>query len=168
MSNLCVSRLIEERNQLKKDSIPGFKVGPLKTHDGNYDILNWEAYIPGVRGTSWDGGIYKLNLKFSKDYPLKPPKCTFNPPVFHPNIYLSGDVCLSILNEYEDWKPSISIRDILIGIQSLLNEPNLDSPAQHSAYILCQQDRMEYEKRLMIQAKNHYNLNNMSYMKRHY
>jgi len=31
------------------DSIPGFKVGPLKTVDGNYDILNWEAYIPGIR-----------------------------------------------------------------------------------------------------------------------
>jgi len=31
------------------ESIPGFKVGPLKTPDGNYDILNWEAYIPGSR-----------------------------------------------------------------------------------------------------------------------
>lgn len=41
----------------------------------------------------------------------------FTPVIFHPNIYPSGTVCLSILNEDEDWKPSITIRQILLGIQ---------------------------------------------------
>ncbi len=31
-------------------------------------------------------------------------------PLFHPNIYPSGNVCLSILNEEEDWKPCITIK----------------------------------------------------------
>lgn len=62
-------------------------------------------------------------------------KGKFTPPLPHPNIYPSGNVCLSILNEEEDWKPSISISDILKGIQLLLKvEPNLKSPAQYPAF----------------------------------
>ncbi len=33
---------------------------------------------------------------------------------FHPNVYPSGTVCLSILNEDEDWKPSITVKQVLI------------------------------------------------------
>lgn len=36
---------------------------------------------------------------------------------FHPNIYPSGTVCLSILNEDEGWKPCITVKQILLGIQ---------------------------------------------------
>lgn len=49
--------------------------------------------------TDWEGGYYPLTLHFSEDYPSKPPKCKFPPGFFHPNIYPSGTVCLSILNE---------------------------------------------------------------------
>src|SRR4051794_13346166 len=73
---------------------------------------------------------------FPEDYPSKPPKCKFMPPLFHPNVYPSGTVCLSILNEEEGWKPAITVKQILIGIQDLLNDPNPESPAQSEAYML--------------------------------
>lgn len=72
----------------------------------------------------------------------------FVPPLFHPNVYPSGTVCLSILNEEEGWKPAITIKEILLGIQSLLNEPNPESPAQADAYNLFKKDRMAYEKKI--------------------
>jgi len=105
-------------------------------------------------------------MHFSDSYPSSPPKCQFNPPIFHPNIYPSGNyntcylyypqlecnfkleililftydllgtVCLSILDEDKDWQASISIKQILIGIQHLLNEPNIYDPAQIEAYDL--------------------------------
>ena len=53
-------------------------------------------------------------MEFSEDYPNKPPKCKFNPVLFHPNIYPSGTVCLSILNEDEDWRPSLTIPQVSI------------------------------------------------------
>jgi ubiquitin-protein ligase len=31
-------------------------------------------------------------------------KCKFEPPLFHPNVYPSGTVCLSILEEDKDKK----------------------------------------------------------------
>ena len=65
----------------------------------------------------------------------------------HPNIYPSGTVCLSILNEEEDWKPSITIKQILLGIQKLLkDEPNINSPAQQEPLTLYRHNKEEYNK----------------------
>ncbi|KAH0478616.1 MAG: hypothetical protein KVP17_003703 [Porospora cf. gigantea B] len=94
-----------------------------------------------------------MHVEFSEDYPSKPPKCKFTTVLFHPNIYPSGTVCLSILNEDEDWKPSITIRQILLGIQDLLDSPNPLSPAQAEPYQLFKNQRKEYEKRVREQAR---------------
>merc|ERR1719164_421072 len=112
----------------------------------------WECGIPGKKGTVWEGGSYKMTMEFTDEYPSKPPKCKFNPPLFHPNVYPSGTVCLSILNEDEDWRAAITVKQVLIGIQDLLNNPNQNSPAQADAYHLCVSDRGEYEKRVRQEA----------------
>uniref|UniRef100_A0A3B3U2U1 SUMO-conjugating enzyme UBC9-like n=1 Tax=Poecilia latipinna TaxID=48699 RepID=A0A3B3U2U1_9TELE len=103
--------------------------------------------------TLWEGGLYKLRMLFKDDYPSSPPKCKFEPPIFHPNVYPSGTVCLSILEEDKDWRPAITIKQILLGIQELLNEPNIQDPAQAEAYTIYCQNRMDYEKRVRAQAR---------------
>ena len=77
----------------------------------------------------------------------------FTPALFHPNVYPSGTVCLSILDEEKAWKPAITIKQvaspssqgpiflterykILLGIQELLNDPNVNDPAQSDAYTM--------------------------------
>jgi ubiquitin-conjugating enzyme E2 I len=112
----------------------------------------WEAGIPGVPNTDWEGGVYRLSMEFSEDYPAKPPKCKFTPPLFHPNVYPSGTVCLSILNDEEDWRPAITIKQMLLGIQDMLNNPNPNSPAQREAYDIFVKDKEEYRKRVKQQA----------------
>ena len=73
----------------------------------------------------------------------------FKPVLPHPNIYPSGTVCLSILNEEEDWKPNITIRQILLGIQKLLkDEPNVESPAQQEPLSLYKSNRDEYIRKV--------------------
>lgn len=84
-----------------------------------------------------------------KSHPLTPSTLgKFVPPLFHPNVYPSGTVCLSILNEEEGWKPAITIKEILLGIQMLLDEVNPESPAQADAYNLYKKDRAAYEKKV--------------------
>jgi ubiquitin-conjugating enzyme E2 I len=67
-------------------------------------------------------------------------------------VYPSGTVCLSILNEEEGWRPSITVRSILLGIQDLLDTPNEGSPAQSDAYVLFTQQLTEYRRRVRAQA----------------
>ena len=51
-------------------------------------------------------------MLFKEDYPSSPPKCKFEPPLFHPNVYPSGTVCLSLLDEDKDWRPAITIKQV--------------------------------------------------------
>ena len=50
-------------------------------------------------------------------------------------------VCLSILDEEKDWRPAITVKQILLGIQDLLNDPNVKDPAQAEAYTSFCQNR---------------------------
>ncbi|BFZ61909.1 SUMO conjugating enzyme Hus5 [Saitoella coloradoensis] len=153
MSGLSRNRLQEERKQWRRDHPFGFWAKPNKAEDGAMDLMNWSVGIPGKTGTLWEGGLYKLAMIFPEEYPSKPPKCKFTPPLFHPNVYPSGTVCLSILNEEEGWKPAITIKQILLGVQDLLDNPNPESPAQAEAYTMFKKDREGYERRVKAQAK---------------
>ncbi|PWY93724.1 hypothetical protein BO94DRAFT_554451 [Aspergillus sclerotioniger CBS 115572] len=167
--SLCQNRLTEERyvsdnaayapssltananyyrKQWRRDHPFGFYAKPHRTPQGTLDLKRWECGIPGKAQTLWEGGLFKLDVTFPDEYPTKPPKCKFVPPLFHPNVYPSGTVCLSILNEEEAWKPAITIKQILLGIQDLLDDPNPESPAQAEAYNLFKKDRPAYEKRV--------------------
>ncbi|EDP45052.1 hypothetical protein MGL_0041 [Malassezia globosa CBS 7966] len=159
MSGICRTRLQEERKQWRRDHPFGFYARPEKEADGSLNLLVWEVGIPGKSNTPWEGGVYKLKMYFPEEYPSKPPKCKFTPPLFHPNVFPSGTVCLSILGAYADflmrcsdeeksWKPAITIKQILLGIQDLLNDPNPGDPAQADAFHLFKQDRAAYERKV--------------------
>ncbi|XLS99604.1 hypothetical protein HN51_042339, partial [Arachis hypogaea] len=64
--------------------------------------------------TDWEGGHYPISLQFCENYPIRPPVCKFPKGFCHPNVFSSG----------EGWKPSITMKQILLGIQDLLNQPN--------------------------------------------
>jgi len=83
-------------------------------------MMEWQCGIPGKETSPWAGGVYRLKMTFSDEYPSKPPKCAFTPPLFHPNIFPSGTVCLSILDEDKDYRPTVTIKQILLGIQDLV------------------------------------------------
>jgi ubiquitin-conjugating enzyme E2 I len=152
-SGIAIGRLKEERKAWRRDHPVGFYARPRSKGDGSTDLMVWEAGIPGKAGTDWEGGVYKVHMIFSEEYPSKPPKCKFVPPLFHPNVYPSGTICLSILNEEEGWRPAITLKQVLIGIQDLLNEPNPSSPAQSEAFALFVNNKAEYKRRVKAEAK---------------
>lgn len=151
---IVASRLAEERKLWRRDRPAGFSAKPMINPDGSLNLFMWECGIPGKAGTIWEGHIYKLSMDFSDEFPSKPPKCKFSKVLFHPNIYPSGTVCLSILNEDEDWRPCITIKQILIGIQDLLDNPNTASPAQAEPLRLYISDRQAYKQQVRAQIAN--------------
>jgi ubiquitin-conjugating enzyme E2 C len=99
---------------------------------GNF--LTWAATIVGVEGTPYAGQAYKLSLRFPSGYPFAPPVVRFETACFHPNVDQHGNICLDILKD--KWSAVYNVSTILLSIQSLLGEPNNDSPLNPTAAAL--------------------------------
>ena len=108
--------------------------------------LNRSAVIFGPDDTPWEGGTFKLSLTFTEDYPNKAPQVKFITKMFHPNIYADGAICLDILQN--QWSPIYDISAILTSIQSLLTDPNPQSPANSEASKLYVENKGEYNRRV--------------------
>ena len=109
-------------------------------------LFHWEAVIFGPDGTIFEDGIFNLTLEFPEDYPNKPPKVKFLTKLFHPNIYASGAICLDILKT--NWSPVYDVRAVLTSIQSLLTDPNPNSPANPAASKMFMNNYQEYVVRV--------------------
>lgn len=105
------------------------------------------------------GGIFRARMTFPPTYPHQPPKLKFETPIFHPNVYQSGDVCISILHPPEEdqygyesvaerWSPVQSPETILLSVISMLGSPNDESPANIEAGKLWREDRKEFKRRV--------------------
>lgn len=87
--------------------------------------------ISGPKDTVYDGQRYRLLLEFPNTYPYTAPTVSFITKCFHPNVDLNGALCLDILKE--KWSALYDVRTILLSIQSLLGEPNNESPLNSQA-----------------------------------
>src|SRR5699024_2190834 len=105
---------------IQKDPPPGCGAQPKEEGD----LFHWIAYISGPPDSPYEGGKFYLSLSFGKNYPFKPPACQFLTAVYHPNISVQGYICLDIL--FNDWTPSFTIGKLLVGLTSLLCDPNLE------------------------------------------
>lgn len=83
----------------------------------------------------------------------------FITPIYHPNIYPSGEVCISILHPPEEdkygyesaaerWSPVQTPETILLSVISMLSSPNDESPANPEAGKLWREDAKEFKKKV--------------------
>jgi len=127
--------------KLQDDPPPGISGAPCESN-----IMIWEAVIIGPPDTPFEDGTFKLKLEFTEEYPNKPPVVKFISKMFHPNIYNDGSICLDILQNR--WSPTYDVSAVLTSVQSLLDEPNPNSPANAVAADMYQANRREYERRV--------------------
>ena len=137
MSNFATTRLAKELLKINNEKIDGIII------DKPDDLMLWNAKIIGPIGTPYENGIFELILRFDTDYPNRPPSVQFITPMFHPNIYRDGKICVDILQA--EWTPAQNVRTILLSIMSLLTDPNPASPANRDAAILYTSNKKEYD-----------------------
>ncbi len=125
-------RLIKDIRYLKKN--PLHDNGIYYEHDEE-DMLHGKAMILGPSDSPYQYGFYFFKFEFTNNYPHEPPKLTYYTQGdnirFHPNLYRSGKVCVSILNTWkgEQWSSCQTISSILLTLISLLhNKPLLNEP----------------------------------------
>ena len=93
------------------------------------NMRNGRAMIIGPEDTPYANCPLVFDIACPADYPLSSPTVNFltsdGTTRFHPNLYVAGKVCLSILGTWRgpSWTAAMSISTVLSSIQSLL-EPN--------------------------------------------
>eukprot|EP00127_Corallochytrium_limacisporum_P003968 Clim_evm17s156 gene=Clim_evmTU17s156 len=116
--------------------------------DGN--LFKWAGTIEGASETAYEGLKFKLSIIFTQEYPYKAPTVKFVTPIFHPNVDQHGNICLDILKE--KWSALYDVRTILMSLQSLLGDPNNDSPLNNQAAGLWA-DQIEFRKQVLAKHK---------------
>lgn len=135
-------RILQERENWRKDRPFGFIAKPQMKADKSLDLFKWVCTIPGPENSPFAGHSLSLSVEFFTTYPVSPPQVKFISNVFHPNVYSDGFVCLDILGSA--WSPSLNIKTILLAVQTLLDEPNIKSPANQRAATLYAKKKETY------------------------
>ena len=148
---MSIRRLQSELKEMSKDPNELFSVCPSENN-----FYQWNISMFGPTNTIFEGALIKACIEFPNEYPNKAPQFKFITPLFHPNVYSDGKVCISILHEgidefgYENlserWNPSQSVNSILISILSILLSPNFESPANVDASNLWKNNYDDYKK----------------------
>lgn len=141
MSTPTKRQIMKDMKRLINEPLDGILAVPSKK-----DIMDWRAIIFGPEDTPYEDGIFELKMSFTKMYPQHPPEISFISEMFHPNIYANGELCLDILKN--KWNPTYGIGLVLLCIQSLLNDPNTQSPANAKAAEIYLSNRAEYNKKV--------------------
>ncbi|ESP01503.1 hypothetical protein LOTGIDRAFT_225382 [Lottia gigantea] len=147
--------LRKQLKELNKHPVEGFSAGLIDDDD----LYKWEVVILGPGDTIYEGGVFKAELTFPKEYPHRPPKMKFVTEMFHPNIGPDGSVCISILHEPGDdkygyekaserWLPVHTVETILLSVISMLADPNDESPANVDAAKLRREEPDVYKRKV--------------------
>eukprot|EP00298_Acanthocystis_sp_HF-20_P029395 c8277_g1_i1.p1 GENE.c8277_g1_i1~~c8277_g1_i1.p1 ORF type:complete len:168 (-),score=57.66 c8277_g1_i1:16-519(-) len=155
MSETQAALLLKKQlKELSKNAPEGFSAGLVDESN----IFEWEFLIMGPPDTLYEGGFFKGTLSFPKDYPNKPPSMKFTSEMFHPNVYVDGKVCISILHppgddpmgyesSAERWSPVHTVETIILSVISMFSDINDESPANVEAAKLWRENIAEYKKR---------------------
>ena len=128
---MWVKRIQKEIDEITKTSAELAKEG-ITLVPNESDIKQFYCTIMGPEGTPYAGLKYELDIKIGDSYPMKAPNVKFvNRKRYHPNVNLTGDICLDILKS--EWAPTLSLAKMMLSICSLLNEPNPSSPLNSMA-----------------------------------
>ncbi|XP_035305940.1 ubiquitin-conjugating enzyme E2 B [Cricetulus griseus] len=109
------------------------------------DLLPWqEDPLVGVSGAPSENNIMQWNAVI-----FEPDGTPFE------DVYADGSICLDTLQDRRS--PTYDVSSILTSIQSLLDEPNPNSPANSQAAQLYQENKREYEKRVSAIVEQSWN-----------
>ncbi|KEG13775.1 ubiquitin-conjugating enzyme E2 [Trypanosoma grayi] len=115
------TRIVKETEKLQREHPEGIEAAPSPTNPRYFHVK-----IRGPPQSSYEGGVFKLELFLPEEYPMVPPKVRFLTRIYHPNVDKVGRICLDIIKD--KWSPALQIIKVLLSIQLLMASPNPDDP----------------------------------------
>lgn len=89
----------------------------------------------------YPSALFYISLEFA-DFPLHPPSARFLTQIYHLNISAEGEICSDILKD--KWSPSLTVKDIISTLISLLKEPVPDSALRSDLAVLFSSNKKQY------------------------
>ena len=110
-------------------------------NDDPYDL---QAEIKGPISTPYEGGVFRVRLQLSSDFPQTPPKGYFITKIFHPNVNdETREICVNTLKK--DWDPqNWNLKSIYEVIRCLLIVPFPESALNQEAAKMFMENYQEY------------------------
>eukprot|EP00445_Apocalathium_hangoei_P033593 CAMPEP_0203942560 /NCGR_PEP_ID=MMETSP0359-20131031/78715_1 /ASSEMBLY_ACC=CAM_ASM_000338 /TAXON_ID=268821 /ORGANISM="Scrippsiella Hangoei, Strain SHTV-5" /LENGTH=147 /DNA_ID=CAMNT_0050873283 /DNA_START=68 /DNA_END=511 /DNA_ORIENTATION=+ len=136
---MALRRLQQELKEIIDDPPPNCSAGPVGD-----DMFTWVATILGPPDTAYQGGVFFLNISFPPNYPFNPPKVEFTTKIYHCNINACGAISVDILGEH--WSVAWPISKLLLGLSSLLTDPNPHNPLVPEIGWLYMKDRAKHDQ----------------------
>jgi ubiquitin-conjugating enzyme E2 I len=165
--SLARNRLTEERKEIAKNRPAGMWARPVKAPDGSIDLFKWHFGVRPKASSLYalpDDGTYRVRVEFTPTYPQTPPLCSFDPPIFHTNVWPNGNVCLSLLLEaghhpgaghHGYWQAGRTFSEILIALSTFLDDPNPESVANATACTIYKKGKVGYENEIRKMVKDY-------------
>lgn len=149
---MAQKRLMQELQPLQKE-----KWVHIETDETN--LFRWKLGLWVVNPDSvWHGAYLKAEMRFPSEYPYQPPTFRFlTKNIYHPNVYTDGNLCISILHKpgedersgeaaNERWNVLHGVESVLRSVLLLLDDPEINSPANVDASVLFRDKRAEYDR----------------------
>nr|CAB3267453.1 ubiquitin-conjugating enzyme E2 S [Phallusia mammillata] len=148
LSPHIVRQVYKEFASLKNEPVEGIQI--TMNED---DVSEIHATLEGPQGTPFAGGIFKMKICLTKEFPSSPPKGFFLTKIFHPNVSALGEICVNTLKQ--DWNSKMGIRNVLLTIKCLLIHPNPESALNEEAGRLLLEHYEDYEARAKLMTEIH-------------
>jgi ubiquitin-conjugating enzyme E2 S len=150
ISPQVLRRVAKELSDLATSAMDGIKIIV-----NEEDITDIQALIDGpgmpltpdvrshsTEGTPYHGGVFRVKLVLSNDFPAAPPKGYFITKIFHPNVSKAGEICVNTLKK--DWKSDYGVGHVLTVVKCLLIHPNAESALNEEAGKLLLEKYMQF------------------------
>lgn len=121
---MATKRIMADIRELENDL---YKNSGIYYHADEENILHGYACIFGPKDSCYENTPMVYEFNFSNSYPFDPPTVRFlthdGKTRFHPNMYVEGKVCLSILHTWDGpkWASTMRISTVLVTLQSLMD-----------------------------------------------
>ena len=148
----ALRHIVSRFKEYNKDPIDGFYCEPTN------DAFKWKFNLLGMHNTPFEGEMLDGYIIFPQSFPNEPPVIQFTSKMFHPNIYTDGKVCMSILHDSrvenfydkleEKWLPVHTIQSIVLSMILIIQDPNVESPANIEAAKLFRENKKDYFKKV--------------------
>lgn len=131
--SLRSNRISQDYAALKKMLNQGILVQLEPFDKKNKSIDHLKVTIKGPKGTSYEGGLFLLEIKYPPDYPRQPPFMRIHTGLWHPNFWPKPteypgqrNICLalidpSLVGKKGGWSPSKTIVTVIQAITAMLN-----------------------------------------------